>query len=119
MPRPAPPTFASFVAVPENRSALAAVREVAEALAVEQAAPASPVYVHGPAGAGKSHLVAALAEHVARHSPHRAIVLVTAGEREPFITNGAEGDDDTAGHSVAADLLVVEDLQRLPARHAA
>jgi DnaA-homolog protein len=52
---PAAPGFDNFL-VGANAAAVAALRELR--------APAAPLYLHGPAGSGKSHLLAALAARV-------------------------------------------------------
>ena len=55
--------------------------------------PVSPVYVHGPAGTGKSHLVAALAEHVSRAAPRWALTVLPASE----VPAEALGDGEETG----------------------
>lgn len=52
-----PRTFDGFVEDPGNRLALAACRRAAR----EPGLAHNPLYLHGPAGSGKSHLLAALA----------------------------------------------------------
>jgi chromosomal replication initiator protein len=108
MQRPVSPTFATFVAAPENRSALLAVQEVAECLRANRSAVA-PLFLHGPTGTGKSHLLAALLEQASRQTPPLALTVVTAGDGETF-ADGMPGE--------SCDLLVVEDVQHLPARQA-
>lgn len=53
----AAPTFASFLPDPGNQLALAACRRAVEAPGLEH----NPLYLHGPEGCGKSHLLAAIA----------------------------------------------------------
>lgn len=119
-----PLTFARFVDLPENRSALLAIREVAAHLASTNSASASnnPLLLYGPPGTGKTHLVSALLHDVARQRPEITGVHLSAGD---FAVNSAFADD-VEGESPAsgeldlfaackdADLLIVEDLQHLP-----
>jgi chromosomal replication initiator protein len=100
--------FTRFVATSENRSALEAVRQAAVCLASPQERlTANPLYLHGPTGTGKTHLVSALLEEATRLSPQVVITLLQAGDWE-----GTEPLQE-ARHS---DLLVIEDLQHLGTR---
>jgi chromosomal replication initiator protein len=99
--------------VPENRSGLLAVERVAASIRSRSVRRSTPLYLHGPAGSGKSLLVSALAEEV--QSPQAAVVTVAAAE---FATlSGAQQDADRADRLLQleqSDLLIIEDLQHLP-----
>ena len=58
-------TFARFVTTPENRAAVIAVQRVDACLAsnARERLP-NPLYLHGPAGTGKSLLASALVDEV-------------------------------------------------------
>src|SRR5947209_1241380 len=119
MQRPLPLTFARFVAVPENRSALVAVQRVAACLGSGSRRATPPLYLHGPAGTGKTHLVSALVEEVTRRRPDLVVSVFPAGDlnllaRSPEDSAG-EGPLQAAGQS---DLVVVEDVQHLHPRSA-
>jgi chromosomal replication initiator protein len=102
MHRPPPRTFSRFVCTPENRSALAAVQDVAAQVGSRRARHlANPLLLHGPAGTGKTHLVSAMVAEVTRQRPDLAVSVMQANDFD-----GSEED---------CDLLVVEDLQHLPA----
>ncbi len=123
--------FQNVVPLPENRSALAAARELLDAF--QQAIPLLPLlFLHGPSGVGKSLLVHSLAEAL----PLRNVCLLTGGafplpnmiDEDPFPTPGspklpAPSDDEEPDdawprlkEARKADLLIVEDLQHLPLR---
>jgi chromosomal replication initiator protein len=103
-------TFASWIVLPENQAAQ---------LAVEQAACRTPghnpLFLHGPAGVGKSHLVAALVARVSQQAPDTVVSLLSAGDFQQLLRQ-EDGADLRAARQ--ADLLVVEDLQHLSFRHA-
>jgi chromosomal replication initiator protein len=108
------PTFRNWVELPENRAARLAAGRVAEAVAAGKAQRAlNPLLLHGPSGTGKSHLVTALIDEAIRQAPDRVVCLLPAGEL-PDPT----GEGDPLAEARRADLLVVEDLQHLPARAA-
>jgi chromosomal replication initiator protein len=98
-----------FVATPETRLAVHAVRRLAAGLRAGKPPRAgNPLVLHGPPGSGKSHLAGGLVAAVTSdHSTRTARVLAAAD----FAT---EPPDE----ALACDLLVVEDLQHLPARAA-
>jgi chromosomal replication initiator protein len=124
MPRPAL-TFARFVAGPENRSALLAVQDLATALAARRPGSISPLFLHGPAGTGKTHLVHALVEEATRARPDLVIALLAAGDLEPVSHSASVAEVDPAPDVASADpleaarhsdLVVLEDLHHLSGR---
>ena len=109
----APQTFAHFVACPENRSALLAIKEVAACINARRLVHSSPLFMHGPAGSGKTHLVSALIDEVTRNRLQLAVCVLQATELDDSTLNqrASEGRFES-------DLVVVEDLQHLPTRAA-
>ena len=111
-------TFADWISLPENRSAQTAVERVADSPSVRRSL--NPLFLHGPAGTGKTHLVSALLARVIQQTPDRTTSLLTANEFETLVraraeaTAGGLGDDL---HGVKdADFVVIEDLQHLSDR---
>jgi chromosomal replication initiator protein len=106
-----PLTFARFVPTPENRPALLAAQDVADCVCSRRGRRRhNPLLLHGPPGTGKTHLAAALVVYVTGHCPDLTAAVLAAGDL---------GDEEAAGvlaRARQADLLVVEDLQHLPAR---
>lgn len=118
MPRPPVSTFARFVSVPENHSALSATRQVAECVASRNYDPASnPLFLHGPPGTGKTFLVTALVEEVTRRAPDLVVAHLTAGDWKEW-PSGKPSNEAAALLQTArtGDLLLVEDLQHLSPR---
>jgi chromosomal replication initiator protein len=91
-----------FVLVPENRSAVLAVRHLARRLT---RSPFIPLTLYGPPGTGKSHLADDLHAWAA---PHSDVVRIEAAD-----LSAAEASD-----ARRCGLLIVEDLQHLPERAA-
>jgi chromosomal replication initiator protein len=118
-------TFTRWVATPENCLARAAVQRVADCVCSRRRRrEANPLFLHGPAGTGKTHLVSALATDVSQRCPDLVLCLMSAGDLELQLrasgnlpSGGEAGTDDlpAAWHS---DLLIVEGLQHLTDRTA-
>ena len=107
--------LAQFVVTPETRSPLLAVRRVAKAVLAGRSAPeASPLYLHGPPGVGKSHLAQGLIAEVCAGDSPRTARLVIAGDLAAGFPV-SEASDDWRG-SLSCDLLVLEDLQHVADR---
>src|SRR2546426_37067 len=99
-----------FVLLPENRSAVLAVRRLTRSLSpVRRRCPFVPLLLHGRPGSGKSHLADELLEWAAFHG---SVLRQEAAD-------WATADDPLTTESRDADLLIVEDLQHLPGRSAA
>ena len=99
---PAPSALARFLVTPENRSALAAIQDLLLALTTDTDDwPSNPLFLHGPAGSGKTRLVRTLADELTEVGVE--VCILSANE---FVEEKGQ----------AADLLIVEDLQHLPAR---
>src|SRR6476659_6207395 len=115
MARPLALTFATLVGVPEVRPALAAVREVLGCVCSSHSKrTCNPLYLHGAAGAGKTHLVSALAREATRRNPGLVVSTLLAGDREALSRFWSEETDAApAAEARAADLFITEDLQHL------
>ncbi len=109
-------TWGEFVRLPENAAAVKAVRRLARALAQPGVSLGpSPLLLHGPPGVGKSLLVRTLADDLAANPHGPTVRLLPAGDiARPTSDEDADPLDDLGG----CDLLIVEDVQHLPARAA-
>src|SRR5262245_15175628 len=95
----APPRF---ISLPENRSAVLAVRRLARDLG-RRRSPLVPLFLYGPSGTGKSHLATALHDlAAARHSACR-------------FESGTWPLDRPVSEWHCAEFLLIEDIQHLPA----
>ncbi len=101
-------TFDNYEVGDANRVAVAIARGVAET-------PGSGdvVYVHGLHGAGKTHLLEAIAGYLREHSPRRRVLMLTA---QRFLNEfqSALRERDTGPFKAAlrgTDILLIDDLQ--------
>jgi chromosomal replication initiator protein len=101
-------TFANFEVGEANQVAVAIAHRVAS-----EPGNGDVVYFHGLHGAGKTHLLEAIAHHVRETSPKRKVLMLTA---QRFLNEfqSALRDRDTGPFKAAlrgTDVLLIDDLQ--------
>jgi chromosomal replication initiator protein len=112
-------TFARFVPAPQNRSALLAVQGVVESVCSRRGQrQTNPLFLHGPPGTGKTHLVCALIEEITHRCPDLVVTVLSAGDLVPAPPEAGQGPESALREARHSDLLVIEDLQHLPLRSA-
>ena len=104
-------TFDRFVIGPGNQLAHAAALAVAEAPGEAY----NPVFLHGPPGLGKTHLLGSIANYLHRHSPQLAVHYTTAESfTNEFVSSlqgtGIEGFKERYRRT---DVLLIDDVQFL------
>jgi chromosomal replication initiator protein len=115
-------TFASWISLAENQAARLAVEQVGQSIGGQRSRQAiNPLYLCGPTGTGKSHLVSALLAAVVQQAPDLRLSFLPARDLEGLFLSAPASenrDDDVEDLAAArrADLLVVEDLQHLSTR---
>jgi chromosomal replication initiator protein len=108
-------TFANWIALAENEAARLAVERVADCVCGRGPRRAiNPLFLYGPAGSGKSHLVSALLTEVTQRSPDLQVAILPAGDFEALLLPDNTREELKAARQ--ADLLIVEDVQHLPTR---
>jgi chromosomal replication initiator protein len=104
-------TFERFVIGPGNQLAHAAALAVAEAPGEAY----NPLFLHGPPGLGKTHLLGSIANYLNRHSPQLAVQYTTA---ESFTNEFVSSLHGAAIKGFKeryrrADVLLIDDVQFL------
>jgi chromosomal replication initiator protein len=108
-------TFERFVIGDGNRLAHAAALAVAEAPAEAY----NPLFLHGPPGLGKTHLLVAIANYLAANAPALSVRYTTAESfTNEFVTAlQSAGAEEFKRRYRDLDVLLIDDVQFLEGKH--
>ena len=104
-------TFESFVIGPSNRFAHAAALAAAET----PGRAYNPLFIYGDVGLGKTHLLQAVGQFVARHTPHLRVRFITIEMfTNDFINSLRDGSIEGFKRRYRTnDVLLIDDIQFL------
>ena len=107
-------TFDSFVAGAGSKFVYAAAKAVAE----NPGETFNPLFIYGESGLGKTHLMLAIANHLAQVSPEKKVLYTTS---ENFLNDLIDSITQKTGakfrlHYRNVDVLMIDDIQFLKAR---
>jgi len=102
-------TFDNFIVGASNRLACAAARRVAES---DTMVHFNPLYLYGPVGLGKTHLLHAIASEILRRDPSKRVVYLSAERFMYHFVNALRHKDMAAFKQAyrSADVLIVDDV---------
>jgi chromosomal replication initiator protein len=98
-------TFDNFVVGQSNRLAVGGAKAIATAPGTRY----NPLFIYGPSGLGKTHLLHAIANELLERDPYHSIMYVTAAQfMEDFVTalkNKLNGSDANNGASMSGSSM--------------
>lgn len=110
-------TFDAFVPGPSNQMAFAAATSIAE----QPNSPYSPLFLFGPAGLGKTHLLHAIAHDALKHRPDLRILYMSS---EQWVNSYVQSIRNRSFEQFrrrfrnGCDILLIDDIQFLAGKDA-
>ena len=109
-------TFESFVVGPSNRFAHAASMAVAESPAKSY----NPLFIYGPVGLGKTHLMQAIGQEVLRRSPSTKVLYITSEKFTNQLINAIKTGTTVKFREKyrSVDCLLIDDIHFIAGKEA-
>jgi chromosomal replication initiator protein len=106
-------TFDTFIEGRSNEFALACSKAVAKNCSDRAVPNYNPLFIYGPSGMGKTHLITAIANEVRRNNPEFNIVYVTSETFGSDLVNALNNGRISDFHDKYrnSDLLLIDDIQ--------
>ncbi|MEG0614591.1 MAG: chromosomal replication initiator protein DnaA [Oscillospiraceae bacterium] len=102
-------TFSTFIVGRSNEFAYAACTAVAN----NRDSTYNPLFIHGPSGLGKTHLLTAISNEISRKDPTAKIIYVSGDSFTNELINAIRTETTSQFHQKyrSADVLLVDDVQ--------
>ncbi|MBE6849218.1 MAG: chromosomal replication initiator protein DnaA [Ruminococcus sp.] len=102
-------TFDTFIVGRSNEFAYAACK----AVATDANSTYNPLFIYGPSGLGKTHLVTAIKHEIIRRNPDKSVIYVTGEAFGNELIKAIDQRDTSVFHDKYrnADVLIVDDIQ--------
>jgi chromosomal replication initiator protein len=106
-------TFDTFIEGRSNEFALACGKSVAKNCGTKDVPDYNPLFIYGPSGMGKTHLITAIANDVRKNHPDFNIVYVTSETFGSDLVNALNKGTISDFHNKYrnADILLIDDIQ--------
>lgn len=102
-------TFDTFIVGPSNNFAYAACK----AVATQQAGSYNPLFIYGPSGLGKTHLLMAIANEIKKNNPQKVIISVSSETFTNELIAAIQRQNLPSFRKKyrTADILLIDDVQ--------
>lgn len=102
-------TFANFAVSTTNQLAFVSAQTVAEKIGTSY----NPLFIYGPVGVGKTHLMHAVANYVYQKNPEKKIIYITSEEFTNEVVEAIRNNDTSRMKKRfrSAYVLIIDDIQ--------
>jgi chromosomal replication initiator protein len=102
-------TFDNFIVGNSNKFAHAACTAVAQRPAVDY----NPLFIYGPSGLGKTHLICAIINEIKKKKPDTRVIYITGEDFTNQLINSISEKDTMQFHNRfrSCDILLIDDIQ--------
>jgi chromosomal replication initiator protein len=109
-------TFDEFVIGPSNRFAYAAALAVSE----QPAKTYNPLFIHGPVGLGKTHLMQAIGHEIQRRNPQASVLYITSEKFTNELINSIQNRATLRFREKfrGVDILLIDDIHFIGGKEA-
>lgn len=106
-------TFDTFIEGRSNEFALACSKSVAKNCGAKAVSEYNPLFIYGPSGMGKTHLITAIANEVRRNHPSFNVVYVTSETFGNDLISAINNNSIANFHEKYrnSDILLIDDIQ--------
>lgn len=106
-------TFDTFIEGPSNSFALACSKSVAKNCGDKEVSGYNPLFIYGPSGMGKTHLITAISNEVRRTHPEFNVVYITSETFANDLVAALKTNliSDFQEKYRTADVLLIDDVQ--------
>lgn len=106
-------TFDTFIEGRSNEFALACSKSVAKNCGIKAVSEYNPLFIYGPSGMGKTHLITAIANEVRKNHPNFNVVYVTSETFGNDLISSINTKHISDFHDKYrnADILLIDDIQ--------
>ncbi len=102
-------TFDTFIVGSSNNFAYAACKAIAE----KSTGTYNPLFIYGPSGLGKTHLLSAISHTIKQNNPEKIVISVSSETFTNELINAITSKSISSFHNKyrKADILLVDDIQ--------
>ncbi len=107
-------TFENFIVGNSNKFAHAACTAVAQRPAVDY----NPLFIYGPSGLGKTHLICAIVNEIKKKKPDTQVIYITGEDFTNQLVESIAKKDTIRFHNRfrSCDILLIDDIQFIAGR---
>ena len=106
-------TFETFIVGPSNTFAFSAANSVAHSIAAGRGSEYNPLFIYGPSGLGKTHLLYAIQNVIKKHCPDKKLLYISGEQFTNNMVSSLRNGDMESFHKRfrEVDVFLLDDVQ--------